>query len=113
MAKIVSTHNLRFLLISYLDSSFVVLDRAVQAASSSILGYSFGHFQEVTALSWIKKVGKKKPSYFTELQGVHTADETFVTAAQDMAVYVWKHFGDRWSFSFIDVAKCFDSSLGY
>ena len=30
-----------------------------------------------------------------------------------MSVFVWRHFGDRWSFSFIDVIKCFDSSLTY
>jgi hypothetical protein len=26
---------------------------------------------------------------------------------------VWNHFGDRWSFSYIDVAKCFDESLSF
>jgi hypothetical protein len=30
-----------------------------------------------------------------------------------MSVFFWRHFGDRWSFSYIDVAKCFDSSLTY
>lgn len=30
-----------------------------------------------------------------------------------MSIYVWKHFGDRWSFSFIDVTKCFDAALNY
>jgi hypothetical protein len=30
-----------------------------------------------------------------------------------MSLFVWKHFGDRWSFSYIDVIKCFDNSLTY
>lgn len=30
-----------------------------------------------------------------------------------MSVFLWRHFGDRWSFSYIDVVKCFDSSLTY
>jgi len=36
-----------------------------------------------------------------------------VTCSADLSVYVWRHFGDRWSFSYIDVAKCFDESLSY
>ena len=28
-------------------------------------------------------------------------------------MFVWRHFGDRWSFSYIDVVKCFDNSLTY
>ena len=30
-----------------------------------------------------------------------------------MSVFVWRHFGDRWSFSYIDIVKCFDSALTY
>jgi hypothetical protein len=30
-----------------------------------------------------------------------------------MSIFVWRHFGDRFSFSYIDVIKCFDNSLTY
>jgi len=30
-----------------------------------------------------------------------------------MSVFFWRLFGDRWSFSFIDVVKCFDTALTY
>lgn len=30
-----------------------------------------------------------------------------------MSIFVWRHFGDRWSFSYIDVVKCFDTALSY
>jgi hypothetical protein len=39
--------------------------------------------------------------------------DTFITCAEDMSVFVWRHFGDRWSFSYIDVVKCFDNALTY
>ena len=39
--------------------------------------------------------------------------DTFITCADDMSVFVWRHFGDRWAFSYIDVVKCFDNSLTY
>jgi len=44
---------------------------------------------------------------------VHSADSSFVTCSGDMSVDVWRHFGDRWSFSYIDVAKCFDPALNF
>jgi hypothetical protein len=30
-----------------------------------------------------------------------------------MSLFIWRHFGDRWQFSYIDVIKCFDNSLTY
>lgn len=30
-----------------------------------------------------------------------------------MSIFLWRHFGDRWTFSFIDVVKCFDSGLSF
>lgn len=30
-----------------------------------------------------------------------------------MSVYLWRHFGDRWQYQYIDVAKCIDRSLCY
>ena len=28
-------------------------------------------------------------------------------------MYIWRHFGDRWTTQYIDVTKCFDKSLSY
>lgn len=41
------------------------------------------------------------------------ANESFVTCSHDLSVYIWTHFGDRWSHQYIDVAKCFNEGLTY
>ena len=46
-------------------------------------------------------------------QLIHQSAECFATAAADLSVYVWRHFGDRWQCQYIDVAKCFENSLMY
>lgn len=37
----------------------------------------------------------------------------FITCAHDLSVHLWRHYGDRWAFSYIDVAKSFDQSLSF
>lgn len=114
--NIFTTHNMRFLCIKYEDSSFVVIDRTIQDARQAILGYQFGHFEKVSGLQWVissKKSKRHKASLALDTQYMQMADDRFVTCSHDLSVFVWKHFGDRWSFSYIDIAKCFDNQLSY
>jgi hypothetical protein len=60
-------------------------------------------------MQWVTKSGINKRSIHDSSQPV----DTFITCAEDMSIFVWRHFGDRWSFSYIDVVKCFDNSLTY
>lgn len=50
-------------------------------------------------------------------QGVGTQpvghDLQFVTCSHDLSVHLWRHYGDRWAFSYIDIAKSFDQSLSF
>jgi hypothetical protein len=41
------------------------------------------------------------------------SNECFISVSSDLSVFIWRHFGDRWQHSYIDVAKCFDESLSY
>jgi len=36
-----------------------------------------------------------------------------VTCSHDLSIHIWRHYGDRWAFSYIDVAKCFDQALTF
>jgi hypothetical protein len=45
-----TTMNLRYLMIKYSDSSFVMIDRSVNSPSQAIMGHSFGHFQRVSGM---------------------------------------------------------------
>jgi WD40 repeat protein len=36
-----------------------------------------------------------------------------VTCSHDLSVHLWRHYGDRWAFSYIDIAKSFDQSLSF
>ena len=36
-----------------------------------------------------------------------------MTVSHDLSIHVWRHYGDRWAFSYIDLAKCFDQSLSF
>ena len=94
-------------MIKYSDSSFVMLDRSVGSPSQAIMGHSFGHFQRVSGMQWITKSSINKKG------GEANQSDAFITCADDMSVFVWRHFGDRFSFSYIDVIKCFDNSLTY
>lgn len=78
------------------------------------MGFQYGHFQKITGMQWINKSGKRSKQVMSE--GWNNSEgnvDSFVTCSHDMGVFLWKHFGDRWSFSFIDVVKCFDQSLMY
>ena len=35
-------------------------------------------------------------------------DLQFVTSSHDLSIHLWRHYGDRWAFSYIDIAKSFD-----
>lgn len=108
MTFVQTTMNMRYLMIKYSDSSFVMIDRSVGSPSQAIMGHSFGHFQRVTGMQWITKSSVNRKN----LSEQHQA-ETFITSADDMSLFIWRHFGDRWQFSYIDVIKCFDNSLTY
>lgn len=45
-----TTSNLRFLMLKYSDSSFVVIDRSIMTPEQAIMGYQYGHFEAVTGL---------------------------------------------------------------
>ena len=49
--EIQATKDKRFIMITYQDSSFAVIDRqVVTSLSDSILGYQYGHFESITGL---------------------------------------------------------------
>lgn len=73
------------------------------------MGYVYGHFENVSGMQWMMKQSKKKKNVYSDVWSVvHATNDCFVTCSHDMSIFVWKHFGDRWSFSYIDVVKCFD-----
>jgi hypothetical protein len=76
------------------------------------MGHQFGHFQKVSGIQWISKTGALNKKSLADHSPAAMAD-SFITCSNDMSVFVWRHFGDRWSFSYIDVVKCFDTSLSY
>ena len=100
MSDIQTTANLRFIMVKYTDSSFVVIDRTVLTPEQAILGYQYGHFESVTGLRWMQA-------------SRNNDQQCFVTCSNDLSVYFWRHYGDRWQFTYIDVAKCYDESLSY
>ena len=69
------------------------------------MGYSYGHFEEITGMIWMNTAGKKR---FTTNWSASGNTDCFITCSSDMGVFLWKHFGDRWQFSYIDIVKCFD-----
>ena len=117
VSGIQTTKDKRFLMVTYEDSSFAVVDRTVVTSmSEAILGYQYGHFESITGLQWIgsnnsKMMGGAVTS--EQFQLIHQANECFATCSSDLSVYIWRHFGDRWQTQYIDTAKCFDSSLTY
>jgi len=116
VSGIQSTKDKRFLMLSYVDSSFAVIDRqVVTSLSDAILGYQYGHFEAITGLQWMggsnNKIGG--PVIADQYQLIHQSNECFATCSSDLSVYVWRHFGDRWQTQYIDVTKCFDKSLSY
>ena len=48
-----------------------------------------------------------------QFQLLEQASESFASCSEDLSVYIWQHFGDRWQSSYIDITKCFDESLSY
>lgn len=54
VTSIQSTKDKRFLMVTYQDSSFAVVDRkVVTSPSDAILGYQYGHFETITGLQWM------------------------------------------------------------
>lgn len=51
---------MRFLMIKYQDSSFTVIDRTAKSPSQAIMGYSYGHFEEISGLTWLNTTNRKK-----------------------------------------------------
>jgi hypothetical protein len=54
------------------------------------------------------KRGKSKQWGYGGESSLHLSNDCFITCSSDMSIFIWKHFGDRWSFSYIDVVKCFE-----
>ena len=84
---------MRYLMITYADLSFIVIDRTSKTPHEAIIGHQLGHFDHVSGLQWVGK--------------------DLITSSADLSVFLWKQFGDRWKFNYIDVAKCFDESLSF
>lgn len=116
VAGIMATKDKRFLMITYGDSSFAVVDRkVVTSPSDAILGYQYGHFESITGLQWMSTQSAKMggPMLPDQAYLIHQASECFATCGADLSVYIWRHFGDRWQAQYIDIAKCIDPSLTY
>ena len=62
VAFVQTTLNLRYLMVKYTDSSFVMIDRSVGTPSQALMGHSFGHFQRVTGLQWVSRSNVNKRS---------------------------------------------------
>ena len=39
-------------MVKYRDSSFVIIDRIMQSPTKAIMGFQYGHFEEITGLTW-------------------------------------------------------------
>ena len=116
VSGIMATKDKRFLMITYGDSSFAVVDRkVVTSPSDAILGYQYGHFESITGLQWMSTQSAKMggPLLPDQAYLIHQSSECFATCSSDLSVYVWRHFGDRWQAQYIDIAKCIDPSLTY
>ena len=108
VVQVLTTINLKYALISHSDSSFLVYSFDLRKA----LGYSFGHYGKIGKIEWLTGGAVQNAKFLGE--GFNeTTNKVFLTCSEDMSIYVWRQFGDRWTFSYIDVAKCFDSSLTY
>ena len=90
-SKIYASSN--YILTSYQDGSLSIFHRP----SLSYLRYSSSHSGKISQVKWL-------PS------STNSAGQ-FITASHDLTLRVWKHFGDRWTSSFIDIASSIDSSL--
>ena len=135
-----TTQNLRFLWIRYQDGSFAVIDRTIMNPRQAILGYSCGHFENISGMQWVPPRSSldlvSRPGGFANLTNQSafgglggylgqeaafpgqggaqaTHDQQFVTCAHDLSIHLWRHYGDRWAFSYIDVAKSFDQALSF
>ena len=53
VTEIGTTLNLRYLWIRYSDGSFVMIDRTIMNPKQAILGYSSGHFEQISGMQWI------------------------------------------------------------
>jgi hypothetical protein len=108
------TNNLRFIKIQYADASFLVTDRSAQSKKEAIIGWHYGHFEQINDIAWIGSHPSRDQTNSYEQQQyslVYQSNECFITVGSDLSVFVWRHYGDRWQFSYIDVTKSFDESL--
>jgi len=141
VTEIGTTLNLRYLWLRYSDGSFVMIDRTIMNPKQAILGYSCGHFESISAMQWIapkssldmvsraggfSNLPNRLSPYGSDFQldglqnqgtlggsQINNHELQFVTCAHDLSVHLWRHYGDRWAFSYIDIAKSFDQSLSF
>jgi hypothetical protein len=116
--------------VRYSDGSFVQIDRSVQDERRAIIGYSCGHFETISGMQWLAP--KSSLDQFSRMGGLFNqermtattlfyqdatnqkkADMQFLSCSHDLSVHLWRHYGDRWAFSYVDVAKSFDQSLSF
>jgi hypothetical protein len=102
------------LFIQYADASFIVVNRTVKNPVEAIFGYQFGHFEEINGLEWLGyDPARDTPLMSDQYQLVEQSHESFATCGSDLGVFIWRHAGDRWQQTYIDVAKCFNDALTY
>lgn len=78
------------------------------------MGAQLGHFEGITGLEWMGfNPNQNGPLISDQHQLIGQATESFATCSSDLSVWIWSHFGDRWTHQYIDVAKCFNESLTF
>lgn len=94
----------------------MVCDRSATSKKDAIIGHHEGHFEEVADIQWIGVHPSREADSSHEQQQyslVYQSNESFITCSADLSVFVWRHFGDRWHYNYIDIAKSFDDSLSF
>ena len=80
----------------------------MQPRSSIDLVSRPGGFTNLNDRSALAGLLSNEGSYAGQANSQGTQDQQFVTCSHDLSIHLWRHYGDRWAFSYIDVAKSFD-----
>ena len=114
VSGMMSTADERYLMIQYRDASFVVVNRMSKNPVEAIIGHQYGHFEQINGLEWLGfDPAKESLSMPDQFQLVEQSNECFASCSSDLSVFIWRHFGNRWQQTYIDVAKCFNDALSY
>ena len=85
--------SIGYMLIFYEDGATSIYHRP----GCSHLRYTSSHNGGAAQLKWLPSSA--------------TSAGHFLTVSHDLTLRIWKHFGDRWTSSYIDIATAIDSSL--